>query len=142
MVTRQQVSTNGFVRSKIPSRRRGADGTLSTNAEAFGQISLEDMKKVCEHKMNCAKTDSKGGTLPPLVSLHGVAAEFFNITVATKHNQHSMAAAAENRGGVYAAHNSLGKAYIWPDDTKSFKILWYARGPEQSAIYKTKFQAE
>ncbi|KZS10445.1 Uncharacterized protein APZ42_025093 [Daphnia magna] len=146
MVTRQQVSTNGFVRSKIPSRRRGADGTLSTNAEAFGQISLEDMKKVCEHKMNCAKTGSKGGTLPPLVSLHGVAAEFFNITVATKHNQHSMAAAAENRGGVYAAHNSLGKAYIWftfsPDDTKSFKILLYARRPEQSAIYKTKFQAE
>ncbi|KAI9560449.1 hypothetical protein GHT06_014468 [Daphnia sinensis] len=118
MVTRQQVSTIGFVRSKIPSRRRGADGTLSTKAEA------------------------KGGTLPPPpVSLHGVAAEFFNdITVATKHNQHSMAAAAENRGGVYAAHNSLGKAHIWftfcPDDTKSFKILWYALGPEQSAIYK------
>ncbi|KAK4024021.1 hypothetical protein OUZ56_009412 [Daphnia magna] len=35
IVTRQQVSTNGFVRSKIPSRRRGADGTLSTKAEAF-----------------------------------------------------------------------------------------------------------
>ncbi|KAI9550846.1 hypothetical protein GHT06_005779 [Daphnia sinensis] len=142
MVTRQQVSTIGFVRSKIPSRRRGADGTLSTKAEAFGQVSLEDMKKVCEHKINCAKTASKGGTLPPPpVSLHGVAAEFFNdITVATKHNQHSMAAAAENRGGVYAAHNSLGKAHIWftfcPDDTKSFKILWYALGPEQSAIYK------
>jgi hypothetical protein len=142
MVTRQQVSTIGFVRSKIPSRRRGVDGTSSTKAEAFGQISLEDMKKVCEHKTNSAKTASKGGTLPPPpVSLDGVAAEFFNdITVATKHNQHSMAAAAENRGGVYAAHNSLGKAHICftfcPDDTRSFKILWYALGPEQSAIYK------
>ena len=142
MVTRQQVSTIGFVRSKIPSHRRGSDGSLSTKAEAFGQVSLEDMKKVCEHKINCAKIASKGGTLPPPpVSLDGVAAEFFNdITVATKQNQHSMAAAAENRGGVYAAHNSLGKAHIWftfcPDDTKSFKILWYALGPDQSAIYK------
>lgn len=102
MVTRQQLSTIGFVRSKIPSRRRGVDGILSTKAEGFGKITLEDMKKVCEHKINCAKTARKGGTLPPPpVSLDGVAAEFFNdITVATKHNQHSMAVAAENRGGV------------------------------------------
>jgi hypothetical protein len=59
-------------------------------------------EEVCEHKINCAKTARKGGTLPPPpVSLDGVAAEFFNdITVATKHNQHSMAVAAENRGGV------------------------------------------
>jgi len=79
---------------------------------------------------------------PPPVSVDGIAAEFFNdITVATKHNQHSIGAAAENRGGVYAAHNSLGKAHIWftfcPDDTKSFKILWYPlSAPEQSTIYK------
>ncbi|KZS21321.1 Uncharacterized protein APZ42_011228 [Daphnia magna] len=116
MVTRQLVSTIGFVRSKIQSRRRGADGTLSTKAEAWKFP-------------------------PPSVSLNGVAAELFNdITVATKHYQHSMIAAAENRVGVYAAHNSLGKAHIWfnfcPDDTKLFKILWYALGPEQSAIYK------
>jgi hypothetical protein len=54
-----------------------------------------------------------------------MAAEFFNdITIAMKH---SLAAAADNRGGVYAAHHSLGKASIWftfcPDDTHSFKIL-------------------
>ncbi|KAK4024020.1 hypothetical protein OUZ56_009411 [Daphnia magna] len=56
MITRQQVSTISFVHSKIPSRRRGADGTLSTKAEAFGQVSLEDIKKFCTHKINCAKT--------------------------------------------------------------------------------------
>jgi hypothetical protein len=72
------------------------------------------MKKVREHKIYCSKTASKGGTLPPpSVSLDGVAAEFFNdITIATKHNQHSMAVTAENQAGVYAAHNSLGKAHI------------------------------
>ncbi|XP_045030543.1 uncharacterized protein LOC116936604 [Daphnia magna] len=135
MVTRQQ-------------EQWGTDGTLSTKAEAFGQISVEDMKKFGEHKINCAKTASKGGILPPPpVSLGGVAAEFFNdIMVATKHNQHSMAAAAENRGGVYAAHNSLGKAHIWftfcPDDTKSFKILWYSLVLEQSAIYKDQIPDE
>ena len=142
MVTRQQVSTMGFVRSQIPSRKTNADGTLSSKAEAFGHVSLLDMKKVCDHKIACAKSASKGGTLPPPPqSVSGMAAEFFNdVTIATKHNQHSMAAAAENRAAVYAAHNSLGKASIWftfcPDDTQSFKILWYALGPEQSSIYK------
>jgi hypothetical protein len=44
---------------------RLVDGILSTKAEGFGKITLEDMKKVCEHKINCAKTARKGGTLPP-----------------------------------------------------------------------------
>lgn len=142
MVTRQQVSTMGFVRSKIPSYVKNSEGNLASRAEAFGRVSMEDMKKVIEHKVNCAQTSKKGGVLPPPpTSLDGVAAEFFNdITIATKYNQHSLAAAAENRGGVYAAHNSLGKAHIWftfcPDDTQSFRILWYALGPAQSAIYK------
>jgi hypothetical protein len=65
MVTRQQVSTIGFVRSQIPSRKTNADGTVSSKAEAFGRVSLLDMKKVCEHKIACVKSASKGGTLPP-----------------------------------------------------------------------------
>ena len=142
MVTRQQVSTIGFVRSRIPSRSRNSDGTQSTKAEAFGHISTEDMKKVCDHKINCATAASKGIPLPPAPSsLSGVAAEFFNdVSTATQHNQHSLAASAANRGGVYAAHNSLGKAQIWftfcPDDTISYKIMWYALPPGQSSIYK------
>ena len=142
MVTRQEVSTIGFVRSRIPSRCRNADGSQSTKAEAFGQISAVDMKKVCEHKLNCANAASKSVPLPPApTSLNGVAAEFFtDVTTATKKNQHSLAAAAENRGGVYAAHNSLGKAQIWftfcPDDTTSYKIMWYALPPGQSTIYE------
>ena len=123
MVTRHQVSTMGFVRSQIPSRSTNADGTLSSKAEAFGRVSIQDMERVCQHKIACAKTASKGGPLPPPpLSYSRMAAEFFNdITIATKHNQHSTAAAADNRGGVNAAHHSLGKASIWftfcPDDT-------------------------
>ena len=123
MVIRHQVSTMGFVRSQIPSRSTNTDGTLSSKAEAFGRVSIQDMERVCQHKIACAKTASKGGPLPPPpLSYSRMAAEFFNdITIATKHNQHSTAAAADNRGGVYAAHHSLGKASIWftfcPDDT-------------------------
>jgi hypothetical protein len=139
MVTRQQVSTIGFVRSQIPSRKTNADGTVSSKAEAFGRVSLLDMKKVCEHKIACVKSASKGGTLPPPPqSVSGMAAEFFNdVSVATSYNQHSKSAAMANRAAVYAAHNSLGRASIWftfcPDDTQSFKILWYALG--SSLIY-------
>ena len=114
MVTRQQVSTIGFVRSKIPSHNRNPDGSQSTKAEAFGKISTEDMKQVCDHKIKCAKAASIGASLPPAPSsISGVAAEFFNdVTTATKQNQHSLAASAAYRGDVYAAHNSLGKAQI------------------------------
>ena len=142
MVTSQQVSTIGFVRSKIPSYNRNPDGSQSTKAEAFGKISTEDMKQVCDHKIKCAKAASIGASLPPAPSsISGVAAEFFNdVTTATKKNQHSLAASAAYRGNVYAAHNSLEKAQIWftfcPDDTTSFKIMWYALAPGQSSIYK------
>jgi hypothetical protein len=51
-----------------------------------------------------------------------------------------MAAAAEKSRRRLAAHNSQGKAHICftfcLDNTKSFKILWYGQGPDQSAIYK------
>ncbi|KZS10432.1 Uncharacterized protein APZ42_025088 [Daphnia magna] len=101
----RQFQEVDFVLPMYDMEQWGTDGTLSTKAEAFGQISVEDMKKFGEHKINCAKTASKGGILPPPpVSLGGVAAEFFNdIMVATKHNQHSMAAAAENRANLPVA---------------------------------------
>jgi hypothetical protein len=59
MVTRQQLSTIGFVRSKIPSRRRGVDGILSTKAEGFGKITLEDMKKSVSTKLIAPKQPEK-----------------------------------------------------------------------------------
>lgn len=55
--------------------------------------------------------------------------------------EHSQAAAMRNRQDVYASHNSLGPAQIWltvsPDDTKTFKIVWYALCPENSLAHET-----
>lgn len=53
---------------------------------------------------------------------------------------HSQAAANRNRQKVYAAHNSMGKAQIWftgsPDDTQSFKIVWYELGLNSASNYE------
>lgn len=65
---------------------------------------------------------------------------FRDIELSTKPMQHSQAAAISNRQDVYAAHYSNGKATIWltisPDDTKQFRITWFALSPSQSAPYR------
>jgi hypothetical protein len=71
-----------------------------------------------------------------------VSLEFINsIDIFNQPMQHSQAAAMRNHQYVYAAHNSLSPAQIWftvsPDDTKTFKIVWYAFGPENSLAHET-----
>jgi hypothetical protein len=59
------LSTIGFVGSKFPSRGRGFERTLCSKAEAFGEVSLEDMQKVCaEHKINAPKQTAKVELFP------------------------------------------------------------------------------
>ena len=138
MITRQLVSTMGFVRSRLPSRLTPTNGSTITNAEAFAGVSTADMEKVKEYKVQCSLRASKGQPLPePPTSVDGVAMDFFtNVEVISQSNQHSQAAATKYRNEVYAAHNSEGKAQIWftfcPDDTNTFKIMWYALGPDES----------
>ena len=141
MKTRRDVAKMSFVRSILPSRNL-CNGSITTRAEAYGRISSEDLQLACSYKMACAKAASEGRPFPqPPVSINGLAMDFFtDISVACIPMQHSQAAAIRNRQDVYAAHNSNGKAHIWftfsPDDSMSFKILWYAVGENEAAPNK------
>lgn len=141
MKTRRDVAKMSFVRSILPSRNL-YNGSISTRAETYGRVSSEDLQLACSYKLACAKAASEGRPFPaPPVSLNGLAMDFFtDISIACTPMQHSQAAAIKNRQDVYAAHNSNGKAHIWftfsPDDSMSFKILWYALGANEAAPHK------
>ena len=78
MVTREQVSRSNFIRAKIPCCRRNSDGSFSTKAEAFGNISLKDMEQACAHRIACSKNARRGAVQPKgPVSVDGVPGEFF-----------------------------------------------------------------
>ena len=134
MVTRQQVSNMAYVRSILPSRLSGPERGTSSKGEAYGRVPMEDLKAAHDYKVVCADAANRGLRFPPPpTSLNGLAMDFYtDIRLASQPMQHSEAAANRNRQMVYAAHNSLGKAQIWftvsPDDTQSFKIVWYALG--------------
>ena len=142
MTIRQEVANKANIRSKLPSQGRLSEGTVS-KGELFGRISIDALKKAGEFKKACAEAAAKGVRLPqPPFNIEGVSLEFINsISISNQPMQHSQATAMRNRQDVYAAHNSLGPALIWftvsPDDTKTFKIVWYALGPENSLAHET-----
>lgn len=143
MKTRIDVSRLTYVRSILPSRILKKDGTCSTRAEAFGLVSNEDLNAAKNYKLACGKAARQGSSFPPVPKGLNVAMDFFtDIKISTQPIQHSQAAASANRQEVYAAHNTNGKAQIWftfsPDDSQSFKVVWYALDPCKSNQYKKK----
>lgn len=144
MLTRIDVSRLAYVRSILPSRFSQPNGQATSKGETFGRVSNEDMELALKYKIKCAKAVRCGRPLPPPpTSLNGIADEFFtDISISSKPMQHSQAAAMENRQNVYAAHNANGKSSVWltvsPDDSKSFKVVWFALGPENAKHYENK----
>ena len=142
MITRQEIATVSFVRSKLPSRTQSNNGQMS-NGEAFGRLSATALQKAGEYKIACAKATRLGHRLPPAPpDIDGIGLNFFtNISISSEPMQHSQAAANKDRQDVYAAHNSNGQAQIWftfsPDDAQTYKIVWYALGPNEAFNHET-----
>lgn len=60
LVTKLSMKQSAFIRAKLPSYQIGSDGIRLAKAEAFGKVSLEDMKLVGEYKKACALAATKG----------------------------------------------------------------------------------
>ena len=60
LVTKMSMKQITFVRAKLPSYQIGADGIRLSKAEAFGKVSLADMRLVGDYKKECANAASKG----------------------------------------------------------------------------------
>ena len=54
------MKQQAFVRAKLPSYRVHPDGTHVSRAEAFGQVSVEDLKKAGQYKKACAEAARAG----------------------------------------------------------------------------------
>ena len=148
MTVQQEVKRMSFVRSILASHNvNGETGSNVTLGDMFGRVSNHDLKLASDYKMACSRAARERRPLPPPpTSLNGMAVRFFTeISIVTKPMQHSLAAATSFRQEVYAAHNSNGKAHIWftfsPDDAQTFKIVWYALGPELAKPYENKAPA-
>lgn len=127
-----------MVRAKLPSRMVDKDGSIMPQAVAYSKISREDMRKSVEYQIECIKRKKLGQRAPrPPESVSGLASSFFtDQKIANQTIQHSQVAANRNKQEVYAAHANNGKAHIWltisPDDAKSYKVMWFALGPEEA----------
>ncbi len=128
-----------LVRANLPSREINKDGNVIPRAEAYSRVSLEDLRQLAEYQSICIKHQLLGKRVPrPPASSSGLASTFFtDQKIANQTMQHSQAATQRNRQDIYAAHANNGKANIWltisSDDAKSFKVLWYALYPKESA---------
>jgi len=139
MIARNSSYNMALVRANLPSREINKDGNVIPRAEAYSRIPLEDLRQLAEYQSICIKHQLLGKRAPrPPASSSGLASTFFtDQKISNQAMQHSQAAAQRNRQDVYAAHANNGKANIWltisPDDAKSFKVLWYALDPKESA---------
>nr|CAH0112404.1 unnamed protein product [Daphnia galeata] len=139
MIARNSSYNMAIVRANLPSREINKDGNVISRAEAYSRIPLEDLRQLAEYQSICIKHQLLGKRAPrPPASSSGLSSTFFtDQKISNQALQHSQAAAQRNRQDVYAAHANNGKANIWltisQDDAKSFKVLWYALDPKESA---------
>ena len=142
VLSRMESTTSVRIRSNLPSTIQRNDGTHVSKGEAYGRVPPEDLKKAGEYAKACAKAAKSGNRFPPPpTSMSGLAQNFFtDMKLCSQPMQHTDSAANFNRQCVYAAHNSNGKAQIWltvsPDDALSYRVVWYALGPESAAPLK------
>jgi hypothetical protein len=142
VLARMDLTTRTRIRSSLPAYHSKNDGTRVSKGEAYGCIPPEDLKIAGEYMAACASAAKKGLRFPPPPrSMSGLAQSFFtDMKLCSQPMQHTDSAAAFNRQCVYAAHNSNGKAQIWltvsPDDALSYRVVWYALGPEAATPMK------
>lgn len=164
LINRKHVSTQCFVIGRVPSTCASPNVMLPSKSVAYARISPGDLQLAGKYKEECANAVSKGDSILMLlfivkthckyylfisglrmpkcpVSVSVSAVNFFrDIELATKPVQHSQSASISNRQDVYAAHYTNGKATIWltisPDDTKQYRIMWFALSPLQSSPYR------
>ena len=142
LIARTKAATMTGVRAKLPSRLFNAQGAPIPSAEAYGKISIEDLKLAAQYNIDRYEAAKKGKRIPTApTSVNGLPSSFFtDMRISQQQMQHSQEAFSKYRQDTYAMHNTFSKAHVWltisPDDANCFNVLWFALGPEASEPYK------